>query len=198
MEENKKEGMSEQLEETVDTVSGEEMHEDDGKCDRQDKKKIKKLEAALAEAEKTCKEQEQQLAESNDKYMRLFAEYDNFRKRSAKEREGIYTDAYVDAVTQILPILDNLERAVQYRDTEQESELGKGLELTLKSFIEILNKMGVYEIEALGKPFDPNVHNAVMHVEDENAGENEVVEVFMKGYIKGDKVLRHSMVKVAN
>ena len=76
--------------------------------------------------------------------------------------------------------------------------MGKGLELTLKSFVETLSKLGVAEIEALGKDFDPNVHNAVMHVEDENAGENTVVEVFMKGYAKGDKVLRHSMVKVAN
>ena len=130
--------------------------------------------------------------------MRLFAEYDNFRKRSAKEREGVYADAYIDALTQILPILDNLERAAQFSDEDAETPMAKGLALTLKSFEEVLSKMGVKEIEALGKSFDPNLHNAVMHIEDENYGENEIVEVFMKGYIRGEKVLRHSMVKVAN
>ena len=130
--------------------------------------------------------------------MRLYAEYDNFRRRSQKEKEGTYADAYIDALTQILPILDNLEREAQYGGEDKEHPLAKGLELTLKSFAETLEKMGVTEIPALGEKFDPNVHNAVMHVEDEAFGENEVVEVFMKGYIRGDKVLRHSMVKVAN
>ena len=149
-----------------------------------DKKKIKKL--------------EQELAEASDKYARLYAEYDNFRKRSAKELEGRYADAYVDALTQILPILDNLDRAAQFSDADAESPMAKGLEMTRRSFVETLSKMGVSEIEALGKPFDPNLHNAVMHVEDENAGESEIVEVFMKGYIRGDRVLRYAMVKVAN
>jgi molecular chaperone GrpE len=100
-------------------------------------------------------------------------------------------------VSEILPILDNFERALQYKDAGAEN-LAKGLEMIEKGFSDALAKMGVTEIEALGKPFDPERHNAVMHVEDEAFGENEVVEVFMKGYIKGDKVLRHSMVKVAN
>ena len=154
----------------------------------------KKQKKADAEIEKL----NAQLAEENDKYMRLYAEYENFRKRSAKEREGVYTDAYCDALLQILPILDNLERAAQFSAEDAETPMAKGLELTLKSFIETMNKMGVFEIEALGKEFDPNLHNAVMHVEDESVGENVVVEVFMKGYAKGDKVLRYSMVKVAN
>ena len=156
-----------------------------------DRKKAKKVEA---EIEKLNAE----LAEEKDKYMRLYAEYDNFRKRSVKEREGVFSEAYCDALTQILPILDNLERAAQFSPEDAESPMAKGLELTLKSFVETMNKMGVYEIEALGKEFDPNVHNAVMHIEDETVGENQVVEVFMKGYAKGDKVLRYSMVKVAN
>lgn len=169
------------------------------KASRSEKKKMKKAEAEIAELQKTLEQKEAALAEENDKYLRLFAEYDNFRKRSAKEREGIYTDACFEVLTQILPILDNLERAAQYNVGEDaESPMGKGLEMTLKSFTETLAKLGVTEIEALGKPFDPNVHNAVMHVDDENFGENEIVEVFMKGYIKGDKVLRYSMVKVAN
>ena len=169
----------------------------ESKCSRAEKKKIKKLEAECAEAEKKLVDAEQKLVEANDRYTRLFAEYDNYRKRSAKEREGIYTDAYVDAITEILPILDNMERALQYKDNDSEN-IAKGLEMIMKSFSDTLAKMGVSEIEALGKPFDPTLHNAVMHIEDEAFGENEIAEVFMKGYIKGDKVLRHSMVKVAN
>ena len=156
-----------------------------------EKKKLKKAEEQIEKLEAAA-------AEANDKYMRLYAEYENFRKRSQKEKESLYADAYVDALTQILPILDNLERAAQYGGEDKEHPLAKGLELTLKSFAETLEKMGVSEIPALGEHFDPNVHNAVMHVEDESFGDNVVAEVFMKGYIKGDKVLRHSMVKVAN
>ena len=168
----------------ADTVAEEE------RSSKSDKKKAKKLEAEL-------EKKEAEIAEANDKYTRLFAEYDNFRKRTAKEKEGIYADAYIDALTQILPVLDNLERAAAYKDSDAET-LRKGLELTLKGFYETLEKMGVKEIEAEGKTFDPNVHNAVMHVDDESFGESEVVEVFAKGYARGDKVLRHSMVKVAN
>ena len=165
--------------------------EEEERSSRGEKKKLKRAEAEIAELQG-------KLAEENDKYLRLFAEYDNFRKRSAKEKEGIYTDAYIDALTEILPVLDNLDRAAQFGEADSESPLAKGLELTRKSFVDTLAKMGVQEIEALGKPFDPNLHNAVMHIDDEAFGENEVVEVFMKGYAKGDKVLRHSMVKVAN
>lgn len=165
--------------------------EDDTPLKHKDKKRLKKAEAEIEKLNA-------QLAEEHDKYMRLYAEYDNFRRRSAKERDGIYADAYSDALVQILPIIDNLERAVQFSANDPDSPMAKGIELTIKSCVEALNKMGVYEIEALGKPFDPNFHNAVMHVDDESFGENEIVEVFMKGYVKGDKVLRFSMVKVAN
>ena len=161
------------------------------KCSGKDKKKQKKAEAEIEKLTAS-------LAEEQDKYMRLYAEYENFRKRSAKERESVYSDAYCDALTQILPVLDNLERAAQFSPEDAESPMAKGLELTLKSFVEMMNKMGVFEIEALGKEFDPNLHSAVMHIEDETVGENTVVEVFMKGYARGDKVLRYSMVKVAN
>jgi molecular chaperone GrpE len=184
------EGTAEEIKET-EAAETETENAEETKADKGDKKKSKKLEAELEKKEK-------ELAEANDKYMRLFAEYDNFRKRSAKEKEGIYADAYIDALAQILPVLDNLERAAQYSGEDAEHPLAKGLELTLKSFKEVMEKMGVSEIEALGKQFDPNVHNAVMHVDDDSFGENEIVEVFMKGYVKGDKVLRFSMVKVAN
>ena len=194
MDENKN---LEDMAEAADTAE-EATPETEEKLSRGDKKKLKRAEA---EAEKLASENKalaEQLAEANDKYMRLYAEYDNFRRRSQKEKEGIYTDAYVDALTKILPILDNLERAAQYGGEDTDHPLAKGLELTLKSFAETMEKMGVAEIPALGEKFDPNVHNAVMHVDDESFGENEVAEVFMKGYAKGDKVLRHSMVKVAN
>lgn len=203
MEENKnntaEEVVEEKVEETSDSNTTEpveseasaETAEDEAPLKHKDKKKLKKAEA---EIEKLTA----QLAEEQDKYLRLMAEYDNFRKRTAKEREGIYTDAYSDALVQILPIIDNLERAAQYSADDPDSPMAKGIELTIKSCVEALNKMGVYEIEALGKQFDPNLHNAVMHIDDEAFGENEIVEVFMKGYIKGEKVLRFSMVKVAN
>ena len=179
-------------EETVETVEEDvAVAEEVEKTSKAEKKKLKK-------AEETISELESKLAEANDKYMRLYAEYDNFRRRSQKEKEATYSDAYIDALTQILPILDNLERAATFSPEDAESPLAKGLELTLKSFIETMEKMGVCEIPAIGETFDPNVHNAVMHVDDEEAGENVVTEVFMKGYARGDKVLRHSMVKVAN
>ncbi len=161
------------------------------KSSGKENKKTKKLEAEIEKLKAS-------VAEEQDKYLRLYAEYDNFRRRSAKEKESVYTDAAFDTLAEILPILDNLERAATFTAEDADSPMAKGLELTLKSFIETLNKLGVYEIDALGKPFDPNFHNAVMHVEDETVEDSTVVEVFMKGYAKGDKVLRYSMVKVAN
>lgn len=172
--------------------------EDCEKASRGDKKKLKKAEAEIEKLTALLADKEKELSEASDKYMRLYAEYDNFRRRTALEKEGIYSDAYVDALTQILPILDNMERAAQFSPEDAESPIAKGIALTVKSFAETLSKMGVEEIEALGAQFDPNLHNAVMHVDDEQYGENEIVEVLMKGYKRGDKVLRYSMVKVAN
>lgn len=198
MEETKNFEEATEAEVAEEVVAEEAAAESEEKLSRGDKKKLKRAEAEAEKLSGENKKLTEQLAEANDKYMRLYAEYDNFRRRSQKEKEGIYTDAYVDALTKILPILDNLERAAQYGGEDTDHPLAKGLELTLKSFAETMEKMGVSEIPALGEKFDPNVHNAVMHVDDEALGENEVVEVFMKGYAKGDKVLRHSMVKVAN
>ena len=201
MEENKT--VDPTMEETAaaepqDTETAAGAAEGEEKLSGGEKKKLKKAEKQIAELQKAAEESAAKLAEAEDKYLRLYAEYDNFRRRSQKEKESIYSDAYVDALTQILPILDNLERAAAFGGEDSEHPLAKGLELTLKSFTETMEKMGVHEIAALGEKFDPNVHNAVMHVDDESFGENEVVEVFMKGYAKGDKVLRYSMVKVAN
>ena len=136
------------------------------------------------------------LADVNDKYLRLAAEYDNYRKRTAKEKESIYGDAKADTIKPLLAVYDNLERGIaQYDESDVHRQ---GLELILRQFTETLTKLGVTEIEAKGQPFDPGLHNAVMHVEDETAGENTVVEVFQKGFMLGDKVLRFAMVKVAN
>ncbi len=136
------------------------------------------------------------VSDGNDKYLRLAAEYDNYRKRTAKEKENAYGDAKADTIKPFLAVYDNLERGIaQYDESDVHRQ---GLELILRQFGEVLNKLGVTEIEAQGQPFDPARHNAVMHVEDEAAGENTVVEVFQKGFMLGDKVLRFAMVKVAN
>ena len=158
-----------------------------------EKKKQKKLEAELLAREKELEAKTEALTACEDKYMRMMAEYDNFRKRSAKEKEAVYADAYSDCIATLLPILDNLERA---SGSDNFEAVKKGLELTAKAFGEALEKMGVSEVET--KTFDPNLHNAVMHVEDEAYGESEIIEVYQKGYAKGDRVIRYAMVKVAN
>ena len=162
---------------------------------KKEKKKSKKNDSEIAELKAALEEKEKEVAELNEKYLRLYAEYDNFRRRSAKERENIYFDAKSDTLKNVLPILDNMERATAFSEADKILE---GMNLILKSFNENFAKMDVKEIEALGKTFDPNVHYAVMHIEDESYGESEVVEVLQKGYICGDKVIRYAMVKVAN
>ena len=132
----------------------------------------------------------------SDKYLRLMAEFDNYKKRSAKERENIYTDVRVDTVSRFLPVYDNLERALKAETADEAYK--KGVEMTFNQLLDVFKKLGVEEIESVGKPFNPNLHNAVMHVEDEALGENEIVEEFQKGFKVGDKVIRFSMVKVAN
>lgn len=132
-------------------------------------------------------------AETNDKYLRVLAEYDNFRKRTQKEREALYQDAYIDAVSALLPIVDNVEMALKFTVDENDK---KGIEMIVSAVHQTLEKMGVSEVET--KTFDPSLHNAVMHVDDESLGEGEIVEVFQKGYVRGDRVIRYAMVKVAN
>lgn len=145
-------------------------------------------------------EAEAKVKEWEDKYMRLFAEYDNFQKRSKREKDARYADAVVDVVAEILPVADNLERALAVEIEGEEAEkVLEGVRMVKKQMDDILAKLDVSEIAAVGEEFDPNVHNAVMHVEDESITDNTVVEEFMKGYrYKGDRVIRHSMVKVAN
>ncbi len=134
--------------------------------------------------------------ELQDKYLRLAAEYDNFRKRSVKEKELTYFDAFARAVSGMLPIVDNIDRATAFADAE--SEMGKGIIMLQKQVYDVLEKMGVKAMESDGAEFNPELHNAVMHDEDDSDNKNIIVETFQKGYIYGDKVIRHAMVKVLN
>ena len=137
-----------------------------------------------------------QIAEQEDKFLRLCAEYDNFRRRSKLEKDGVYADATADAVKALLPVYDNLERALQQETADEAYK--KGVEMTMTGLKKALESLGVTEIEAQGKPFDPNLHNAVMHIEDENLEENTVAQVFQAGFMLGEKVIRFAMVQVAN
>ncbi|MEY8232137.1 nucleotide exchange factor GrpE [Oscillospiraceae bacterium 50-16] len=131
-----------------------------------------------------------------EQFLRLAAEYDNYRKRTAKEKESLWAGAKADTVQAFLPVYDNLERALK-QDTADEA-YKKGVEMTMNQLREVFAKLGITEIEAQGKPFDPNLHNAVMHIEDENLGENIVAQVFQAGFMLGEKVIRFAMVQVAN
>ena len=137
-----------------------------------------------------------QVAGQEDKYLRLAAEYDNYRKRTAKEKESLWTDVKAETAGAFLPVYDNLERALK-QDTADEA-FKKGVEMTMNQLKEVLTKLGITEIPAQGQPFDPKYHNAVMHVEDESLGQNVVAEVFQTGFQCGEKVIRFAMVKVAN
>lgn len=177
----------------ADSGFGEEVPKEEKKPEaaKEQKKKsskTKELEAAL-EAERS------KVAEAEDKYLRLAAEYENFRKRSRAEREGIYAEAAADAIKELLPVFDNLERATQYTAPDKVAE---GVELILKGLPDVFAKMKITVFGKAGEQFDPNIHNAVMHIEDEAYGENEIVDVFQQGYMLGDKVVRYAMVRVAN
>lgn len=164
---------------------------------------LEQAEQPAQEAEQEAAEQPDPLAESqaqyqqlNDKYLRTLAEYDNYRKRSQKEREGVFGDAQALTAGLLLPVLDNLDLALQQPCADEEYK--KGVELIVKQFRDILEKMGVTEIPAQGQPFDPRYHDAVMHVEQEDLPENTVSQVLRKGYQLGDRVIRCAMVQVAN
>ena len=185
-EETKQEEKQQEEEKQETAENNKEASEDDDKKDeldmlRKNKEEIKKL--------------TNQVETLKDRLLRLTAEYENYRKRTAKEKEGIYTDACADVLKEVLPTLDNLERA--YAADGSVEDLKKGIEMTMKGLQSSFEKLGVEEIP-VDEGFDPNLHQAVMHVEDENLDKNVVAEVFMKGYKKGDKVIRHTVVKVAN
>ena len=187
-EDTEKEGTAEQGGD-AEAAKAEEGKDSEKKEKRRFGRKPSKEEEKIAALEK-------EKADLNDKFLRICAEYDNFRKRSQKEKDALYGDVKANTVTQFLPVYDNLERALK-QNTEDEA-YKKGVEMIMTQFCSTLEKLGVTEIECLGEKFDPTMHNAVMHVDDEEKGENEIVEVFQKGFKLGDKVIRFAMVKVAN
>ena len=170
-------------EENLDTPSA------DAKCEKKKKKDAK------AELEAEIEALKADIKERDDKYLRMAAEYDNFRRRSREEHTACYENALSDTVAELLPIIDNLERATLYSDAEKVRE---GLVMIEKSVGAVFEKLGISEVGRVGEKFDPNLHNAVMHVDDEAYGEGEIVEVFQKGYKKGNKIIRFAMVKTAN
>ena len=183
-------------------ASEDEAEKDGVEEDPEKKPKERKLNwAKKAGAKKETAEDKAKalLAEANDKYARLFAEFDNFRKRTDKEKAARYDMGARDTIEKILPVLDNFERGFEtVEESDKEDAFVTGMDLVYKQFQKVLEDMGVKPIEAVGKEFDPELHNAVMHVDDPEAGENIVVEEFQKGYIYKDQVVRYSMVKVAN
>ena len=176
----------------------EEKNSDKRKKDKDAKKKEKEKTYTLTREQMEAAElAAKQLETVKDQYTRLAAEYDNYRKRTAKEKETIYQDAKIDTIQEFLAVYDNLERAVAAEGGD-DSPHKKGMEMIFVQYKKILEKLGVTEIETKGQPFDPNRHNAVMHIDDENLGENVVAQVFQAGFMLGDKVVRHAVVQVAN
>ena len=184
MEENKKDTAPEAEAPKAEATPAGETTETEKKEKKDNKffhKEQKELEAAKA-----------QLAEKENQYLRLYAEYENFRKRSEKEKTDCYNTAYGDALTAFLPLIDSMTQALQFSPEDQ------GIKALAKQLSDILAKLNITEIESDGAQFDPNVHNAIMHEENPELGENVVTQTFQKGYKRGDKVLRCALVKVAN
>ena len=183
------------IDQAAESVMNELSKKDKKREDKQLREENRKLTAKNKELGDSIEKMRKEHDELQDKYLRVCAEYDNFRKRTQKERDGIFTDAYSDALKEILPIFDNLERAALYTEPDK---LTEGLSLIWKSAKDTLTKLGVEEFGAVGEKFDPTIHNAVMHIDDDSVGEDEIIEVFQKGYKRGEKIIRHAMVKVAN
>ena len=191
--------MSEETKEPVEETPETEQAAENQEPEKKGKKKAKKEKGITFTREQVEKMKlaAKQLESVKDQFTRLTAEYDNYRKRTTKEKDSIYQDAKGDSIKAFLAVYDNLERAAATEDGE-DSPHKKGLEMIFQQFKDILAKEGVKEIEAKGKSFDPETMNAVMHIEDENFGENEVSQVFQAGFELNGKVLRHAIVQVAN
>ena len=205
MSEEKKEPVDQTPEQETDQTTAPEVEQTEAqqsapKKDEKPKKESKKKEKTFTLTREQMEAAElaaKQLAAVTDQFTRLTAEYENYRKRTTKEKDSIYQDAKMDIITAFLAVYDNLERAMK-TEGDEDSPHKKGLEMIFTQFKEVLNKQGVTEMESLGQPFDPNRHNAVMHVDDETVGENVVVDVFQAGFMMGEKVLRFAIVRVAN
>ena len=201
-EENKAEEIKEETEIPEETTENEAVENKEEAAEEKKETSDKKglFKNKNAKYEKEIEELGQKLAEAQDRFQSTLAEFDNFRKRTMKEKASMYDDGVRDTIEKLLPLFDNLERAISSVEgkVDDEDPLLKGVKMTDKQLKEILASMGVEEIKALGEKFDPNLHAAVAHVDDENYGENEVIIDMLKGYKYKDKVIRHSMVKVAN
>ena len=201
-EENKAEEIKEETEIPEETTENEAVENKEEAAEEKKETSDKKglFKNKNAKYEKEIEELGQKLAEAQDRFQRTLAEFDNFRKRTMKEKASMYDDGVRDTIEKLLPLFDNLERAISSVEgkVDDEDPLLKGVKMTDKQLKEILASMGVEVIKALGEKFDPNLHAAVAHVDDENYGENEVIIDMLKGYKYKDKVIRHSMVKVAN
>lgn len=183
-------------EKKVEVENGEKTDGTEIKTDKKEKQKSdKKLANEIENLRKEKEKLEEELSSEKDKYLRMLAEYDNFRRRSQKDRENVYADAYSDALSELLPILDNIERAMAYADS---ANFADGMNAIVSQISSAMEKLGIETFGNAGEPFDPMLHNAVMHVDDETLGENVIADVFQKGYKKGDRIIRHAMVKVAN
>lgn len=189
--------LKETVEESVETLETSEHTEEtsaEACCDE-----VIEQQKIIDEQNKKIEELEKEYNACKDHLQRLMAEFDNYKKRTAKEKEAIYGNACADIVAELLPVIDNVELAINsMNDTSSVDSIKQGVNMILKQLMGVFGSLGVEEIPALGEKFDHNVHDAIMHVEDENYDENVVVEVIKKGYKIKDKVLRHSMVKVAN
>ena len=195
MSKNKEKKAAEEVKEEQ-TAAAEESQEETEAAPAETPEEAPKAEEKPAEEKKAEKDPAAELAAMNDKYLRLMAEYDNYRKRSQKEKDALYGDIKANTLKSFLPVYDNLVRALA-QQTEDEA-YKKGVEMIMAQFRATMEKLGVKEMDCLGQKFDPAYHNAVMHVDDEEKGDNEIVEVFQQGFMLGDKVIRFAMVKVAN
>ena len=199
MSEENKQPLEQEVPETAE-VQAEVEQETAQEPEKAEKKAKKKKEKGYTFTKEQVEQMElavKQLETTKDQFTRLTAEYDNYRKRTTKEKDNIYQDAKADTIKAFLDVYDNLERAVA-TGGDEESPHKKGLEMIFQQYKTILEKLGVTEIEAKGQQFDPEKMNAVMHIDDESLGENEVAQVFQAGFQMGDKVIRYAIVQVAN
>ena len=195
MAKQKKENACEKEEQKLSEEQTEESTAESKQDEKKEKKDSKKTEKNTAESE--TEKLQKELAASKEAHIRTLEEYDNYRKRSTKEKQAAYGDAKADCIKELLPMMDNFERAIAAEATDVEG-FKKGVEMIFKNFGDVLSKLGVEAFGEKGEKFDPNIHNGVMHIEDEELPENSVAEVFSKGYKLGDRILRPAMVKVAN
>ena len=195
MAKQKKDSASEKEEPKLSEEKNEESTAENKEAEKEEKQDSQKNEKMTAESE--TEKLQKELAASKEAHIRTLAEYDNYRKRSTKEKQAAYGDAKADCIKELLPMMDNFERAIATEATDVEG-FKKGVEMIFKNFTDVLSKLGVEAFGEKGEKFDPNIHNGVMHVEDEELPENSVAEVFSKGYKLGDRILRPAMVKVAN